>query len=97
METKKEHINRIAREWYARNKDRMRQKKLDQCHEYRRQKKVGRPRRVDVPERAERVMVFNPATKELKRVEPPKPKPKQEQEPNPETKIVLGKFLVRFD
>ena len=93
METKKQHINRKAREWYARNKDRMRQKKLDQCHEYRRQKKVGRPRRVDVPERAERVMVFNPATKELKRVEPPKPNPN----PNPETKIECGNFLVRFD
>ena len=102
-ETKKERINRVAREWYARNKERIRQKKLGQCHEYRRRKRVGRPpREVAKPER---VMMVNMDTWEMRRAtENAEPEPEPEPEPvkeekkvvEPETKIESGKFLVRF-
>jgi hypothetical protein len=96
-ETKKERINRVAREWYARNKERIRQKKLGQCHEYRRRKREGRPpREVAKPER---VMVFDTETGELRKVNPePVAEPVKEEKKvvEPETKIESGKFLVRF-
>jgi hypothetical protein len=108
-ETPKDRIRRLAREWYYRNKDRVRERKLWQCHDYRRRKRAGRPPKVET--RPERVMVFDIETGEMRREEPEtelvqvqepgEPTPKQEKEkekkPQPETKIEPGKFLVRFD
>jgi hypothetical protein len=107
-EDPKDRIRRVAREWYYRNKDRVRARKLGQCHEYRRRKKVGRPRKEE--KKPERVMVIDMLTGEMRRgeVEPeqeqeqerePEREPEQEREkkPQPETKIEPGKFLVRFD
>ena len=37
------HIRELARAWYARNKDRLRQKKLDACHRYRQKKRGAIP------------------------------------------------------
>jgi len=100
-ETKKERINRVAREWYARNKERIREKKLGQCHTYRRRKRVGRPpREVAKPDR---VMIVNMETGEMNRAKEqpePEPEPKskpEKEEKEPETKIEPGNFLVRFD
>jgi hypothetical protein len=109
-ETPKDRIRRLAREWYYRNKDRVRARKLGQCHDYRRRKRVGRPRKEET--KPERVMVIDIETGEMRRgeVEPnaeQEQEPEQEQEqkrerksekkPQPETKIEPGKFLVRFD
>jgi len=35
------HTRALARAWYARNKDRLRQKKIDACHRYRARKAIG--------------------------------------------------------
>ena len=101
-ENPKDRVRRLAREWYYRNKERVRERKLGQCHEYRRRKRAGRPPKVET--RPERVMVFDTETGEMRRGEPepewveePKPKPEQEKKPEPETKIEPGNFLVRFD
>ena len=101
-ETKKQRINRLAREWYARNKERIKEKKLTQCHTYRRRMRVGRPpREVAKPER---VMIVNMETGEMNRAkEPPEAEPeaepeqKRERKPEPETKIQVGSFLVSFN
>jgi len=106
-EDPKDRVRRLAREWYYRNKDRVRARKLGQCHDYRRRKRVGRPpREVTKPER---VMVFDTETGEMRRAEDPEQEQEQEPEqeqkrerksekkPQPETKIEPGKFLVRFD
>ena len=101
-ENPKDRVRRLAREWYYRNKERVRERKLWQCHDYRRRKRAGRPPKVET--RPERVRVFDTETGEMRRGEPepeqvqePKPKPEQEKKPEPETKIEPGKFLVRFD
>ena len=98
VESKQDKIRRLAREWYARNKNRIRERKLNQNHEYRRRLRVGRPpREVAKPER---VLIFDMETNELKRPEPepePEPKPKPEVIPDSETKIEVGKYLVSFD
>lgn len=65
-ETKRERINRVAREWYARNKERVRQRKLGQCHEYRRRQRVGRPTKAE--SHPDRVMLFNMESGEMKRI-----------------------------
>jgi hypothetical protein len=101
-EDPKDRVRRLAREWYYKNKDRVRARKLGQCHEYRRRKRVGRPpREVAKPER---VMVFDTDTGELRKVEAEqeqepeqKRERKSEKKPEPETKIEPGNFLVRFD
>jgi hypothetical protein len=102
VEDPKDRIRRLAREWYWRNKERVRARKLGQCHEYRRRKRVGRPRREETA--PERVMVFDTETGELRKVDVP---PKEEEETEPkqerdtkkqaETKIEPGVFLIRFD
>jgi hypothetical protein len=103
-ETPKDRVRRLAREWYYRNRERVRERKLGQCHEYRRRKRVGRPRKEEV--KPERVMVVDMETGEMRRgeVEPneeaeqeQKRERKSEKKPEPETKIEPGKFLVRFD
>jgi hypothetical protein len=103
-ETPKDRMRRLAREWYYRNKDRVRERKLWQCHDYRRRKRAGRPPKVEV--KPERVMVIDMVTGEMRRgeVEPEpmqvqvqEPKQEQEKEKKPETKIEPGIFLVRFD
>jgi len=109
-ETPKDRVRRLAREWYYRNKERVRERKLWQCHDYRRRKRAGRPPKVET--RPERIMVFDTDTGEMRRVEPEPElmqvqvqvqEPKQEKEkekekkPQPETKIEPGIFLVRFD
>jgi len=107
-EDRKDRIRRLAREWYYRNKDRVRERKLWQCHDYRRRKRAGRPRKEEL--KPERVMVIDMATGEMRRgevemnAEPEQERePEQEQErekakkPQPETKIEPGKYLVRFD
>ena len=96
VESKQDRIRRLAREWYAKNKNRIRERKLNQCHDYRRRLRVGRPpREVANPER---VLIFDMETNELKRPEPePEPEPKPERETEPETKIEVGKYLVSFD
>ena len=83
-EDRKDRIRRLAREWYYRNKDRVRARKLWQCHDYRRRKRAGRPRKEEL--KPERVMVIDMATGEMRRgeVEPEQEQerePKQEQEP----------------
>lgn len=98
-ETPKDRIRRLAREWYWRNKDRVRARKLGQCHEYRRRKRVGRPRREEAA--PERVMVVDMETGEMRKMadpeQEPEPEQKRETKKQPETKIEPGKFLVRFD
>ena len=103
-EDPKDRVRRLAREWYYRNKDRVRARKLGQCHDYRRRKRVGRPpKEVTKPER---VMVFDTETGEMRRAEdPPNAEPEQEQKrerksekkPQPETKIEPGSFLISFN
>lgn len=102
-ETPKDRIRRLAREWYYRNRERVRARKLGQCHDYRRRKRVGRPRKEEAA--PERVMVFDTETGELRKVEVPEPEPepeqkrerKSEKKPEPETKIQVGSFLVSFN
>jgi hypothetical protein len=99
-EDPKDRVRRLAREWYANNKERVRARKLGQCHEYRRRKRVGRPRKEEAT--PERVMVFDTETGELRKVEAeqeqePEPKQEKEKKPEPETKIEPGVFLIRFD
>jgi len=109
-ETPKDRVRRLAREWYANNKERVRARKLGQCHEYRRRKRVGRPRKEEV--KPERVMVIDIETGEMRRgeVEPnaeqepesePEPEQKRERKsekkPEPETKIEPGSFFVSFN
>jgi len=107
-ENPKDRVRRLAREWYYRNKERVRERKLWQCHDYRRRKRAGRPPKVET--RPERVMVFDTETGEMRRGEPepeqvqeqeqerePKPKPEQEKKPEPETKIEPGSFLISFN
>jgi len=108
-ETKAERIRRVAREWYRKNKERIRQKKLDQCHAYRRRLRVGRPSRIQT--HPERVMSFNTQTQELTTFVPerePTPERQPQREPEPEVKrepepevsvprtIERGSFLVSF-
>ena len=104
-ETSKQRINRLAREWYARNKERIKEKKLTQCHTYRRRMRVGRPpREVAKPER---VMIVNMETGEMNRAkEPPEPEAKdrvrtrtrtQTSREEAETKIEPGSFLISFN
>lgn len=100
-ETKAERIRRVAREWYRKNKDRIRRKKLDQCHEYRRRVRLGRPTRIET--HPERVMTFNTQTRELSTFVP-EPEPEPEREPEVEVKhqpslprtVERGSFLVKF-
>lgn len=100
-ETKAERIRRVAREWYRKNKERIRRKKLDQCHEYRRRVRLGRPTRIET--HPERVMTFNTQTREL-RTFVPEPEPEPEREPEVEVKlqpslprtVERGSFLVKF-
>jgi len=111
-ETKQERIRRVARCWYWRNRERIREKKLDQTHAYRRRLRAGRPPKTD------KTMFFNTETGILvdskdRFVAPPvmspehktalaegrrKAKPKKEEAKNiPSTEIVSGKFFVSFD
>ena len=100
-ETKAERIRRVAREWYRKNKERIRRKKLDQCHEYRRRVRLGRPTRIET--HPERVMTFNTQTRELSTFVP-EPEPEPEREPEVEVKhqpslprtVERGSFLVKF-
>jgi len=55
-ESRQERIRRVAREWYARNKERLREKKLEQTHDYRRRVRAGRP------PKTEKVLIFNVET-----------------------------------
>jgi hypothetical protein len=108
-ETKAERIRRVAREWYRKNKERIRRKKLDQCHEYRRRVRLGRPTRIET--HPERVMTFNTQTRELSTFVPesepePERQPVREREPEvkrePEPQVSFprtverGSFLVKF-
>jgi len=110
VEQKKQRIRRVAREWYAKNKNRIRQKKLDQCHTYRRRLRVGRPTRIE--SNPEHVMVFNTDTQELSPPPPPQAprspptptlprppaaSPKLKMVVEPDTKIEAGSFLVSFE
>ena len=100
-ETKAERIRRVAREWYRKNKERIRRKKLDQCHEYRRRVRLGRPTRIET--HPERVMTFNTQTRELSTFVPER-EPEREREPEVEVKhqpslprtVERGSFLVKF-
>ena len=106
-ETKAERIRRVAREWYRKNKDRIRRKKLDQCHEYRRRVRLGRPTRIET--HPERVMTFNTQTRELSTFVPER-EPAREPGPEPEPEVEVevkhqpslprtverGSFLVKF-
>ena len=100
-ETKAERIRRVARDWYRKNKERIRRKKLDQCHEYRRRVRLGRPTRIET--HPERVMTFNTQTRELSTFVP-EPEPEPEREPEVEVKhqpslprtVERGSFLVKF-
>jgi len=84
-ETKEQRIRRVAREWYRKNKERIRQKKLDQCHAYRRRLRVGRPSRIQT--HPERVMSFNTQTQELTTFVPEhEPTPERQSIPEPEVK-----------
>jgi len=105
-EDPKDRVRRLAREWYYRNKERVRERKLWQCHDYRRRKRAGRPPKIE--KKPERVMVFDTETGEMRRGDPEpeqveEPKPKQEREreqekkPQPETKIEPGSFLISFN
>jgi len=101
-ETPKDRVRRLAREWYYRNRERVRERKLWQCHDYRRRKRAGRPPKVET--RPERVMIVNMETGEMNRAkEPPEAEPeaepeaKRERKPEPETKIQVGSFLVSFN
>lgn len=108
-ETKAERIRRVAREWYRKNKERIRRKKLDQCHEYRRRVRLGRPTRIET--HPERVMTFNTQTRELSTFVPesePEPERQPVREREPEVEVVVkhqpslprtverGSFLVKF-
>ena len=106
-ETKAERIRRVAREWYRKNKERIRRKKLDQCHEYRRRVRLGRPTRIET--HPERVMTFNTHTRELSTFVP-EPEPAREPEEEAEADVDVevkhqpslprtverGSFLVKF-
>jgi hypothetical protein len=98
-ETKAERIRRVAREWYRKNKERIRRKKLDQCHEYRRRVRLGRPTRIET--HPERVMTFNTQTRELSTFVP-EPEPEREPEvvvkhqPSLPRTVERGSFLVKF-
>ena len=108
-ETRQERIRRVAREWYWRNRDRIREKKLEQCHGYRKRIRAGRP------PKTEKTLFFNTETGEIidsrERFEVPpmkpehktalaegrrKAKPRTEPEDVPTAKIEAGKFFVSF-
>lgn len=101
-ETKQERIRRVAREWYWRNRERIREKKHAQCGEYRRRLRAGRP------PKTEKTMFFNTETGEItnstekypepppRRHKPEKKSKKEEAKNIPTTEIVSGKFLVEF-
>jgi hypothetical protein len=98
-EARKEKIRRVAREWYARNKDRIRKAKMQQNNEYRRRVRIGRPRKGE-----RKVMIFQSDTAELRREEKEDPtgatvavpavvsKP-----PQAPPKIESGNFFVSFE
>lgn len=111
-ETKQERIRRVSREWYWRNRDRIRQKKLEQCHGYRRRLRAGRP------PKSQNTIFFNTDTGEMidskerfaaesevpVLTEPPAKhirrrrtqKPQIKREDVPTAKIEPGKFFVSF-
>jgi hypothetical protein len=95
-EARKEKIRRVAREWYARNKDRIREAKMQQNNEYRRRVRggVGRPKKGE-----RKVLIFQQDTGELRQEDPPAETP-----PEPELflasgppKIESGNFFVTFE
>lgn len=91
-EARKEKIRRVAREWYARNKDRIREAKMQQNNEYRRRVRggVGRPKKGE-----RKVLIFQPDTGELRQT-PPEPEPKLFLASGP-PKIESGNFFVTFE
>jgi len=91
-EARKEKIRRVAREWYARNKDRIREAKMQQNNEYRRRVRggVGRPKKGE-----RKVLIFQPDTGELRQT-PPEPEPELFLASGP-PKIESGNFFVTFE
>jgi hypothetical protein len=92
-ETPQERNRRIARCWYWNNRERIRQKKLDQCHGYRRRLRAGRPPKVD------KTIFFNAGTGEMidsnvRFEEPPKPEVERKV---PTAVIESGSFVVNFN
>jgi hypothetical protein len=94
-QAKKEKIRRVAREWYARNKNRIREAKQHQNNEYRRRVRIGRPRKGE-----RKVMIFQPDTAELRQEEEEDPAAAPAvvsgQPPAP-PKIESGNFFVSFE
>lgn len=97
-ESKQERIRRVAREWYAKNKERIQSKKLNQCHEYRRRLRIGRGRPTRIEAHPERVMTFNTQTQKLQPGTLVNPLPELEQRKHPLfTAVERGSFLVSFE
>jgi hypothetical protein len=104
-ETRRERVRHLAREWYARNKERLRAIKLERCHEYR-QKCRGRPPRTET--HPHKVLVFNIETGDLRTYDPSPPlplPPKQlvvhqalsNSKSETSHKIEAGNFFVSFE
>ena len=96
-EARKERIRRVAREWYARNKDRIREAKMQQNNEYRRRVRggVGRPKKGE-----RKVLIFQPDTGELRQEDPPavtSPEPPELLSASGPPKIESGNFFVSFE
>jgi len=79
-ESRRDRINRVAREWYARNKERLREKKLEQTHDYRR------------PPKTKNVLVYNTETGDMT---PPPPPPRKELSPEHKVKMARGRAAAR--
>ena len=96
-ETKEERNRRVARCWYWNNRERIRQRKLDQCHGYRRRLRAGRPPKSD------KTLFYNPETgamidSNVRFEEPPAISVVIEvQRKVPTAKIESGNFFVAFD
>jgi len=93
-EARKEKVRRVAREWYARNKDRIRKAKMQQNNEYRRRVRVGRPKKGE-----RKVLIFQPDTGEFRREEPSVATEPPSGPPPPvgPPKIESGNFFVTFE
>jgi len=85
-ESRRDRINRVAREWYARNKERLREKKLEQTHDYRRRVRAGRP------PKTKNVLVYNTETGDMT---PPPPPPRKELSPEHKVKMARGRAAAR--
>jgi len=85
-ESRRDRINRVAREWYARNKERLREKKLGQCHDYRRRIRAGRP------PKTKNVLVYNTETGDIN---PPTSPPRKELSPEQIAKMTKGRAAAR--